>query len=400
VCGRNLEPDRGPAVIIGAIISGHYVEFAERILEAVDKLLREGLGTVYTAASVEVRQRGAVIYRAAVGSLDPDGQLDPACPQTRPDTLFDFASLTKLYTASAFFRLVDGGRVTLDAPVKSLLPGFTGPRAIRPYPDPLNPGKEIEVVPPTGERFEAESVTFCHLLTHSSGLPAWINLREADTEDARREMCVTTPFAYPTGTQVLYSDVGLILLGMAIEVLTDMPLDQAMKRLVQKPLDLTIRYGPIPPGNVAPTEFCAWRQRRIVGEVHDENSATLHGVAGHAGLFGTAADVATLGQVYLADGGGFISPRLAREATRLHIGDRGLGWMKRSPEGSSSGKYFSADSYGHTGFVGNSIWVDPQRQLVSVLLTNRVFFGRDPNAINDFRPRFHDTLIESLEGAA
>jgi serine-type D-Ala-D-Ala carboxypeptidase len=367
-------------------------------LKALDDLLHEGLGKVYTAASAEIRQRGAVIYRAAVGSLDPDGQLDPDCPQTRPDTLFDFASLTKLYTATAFFRLVDAGRVTVDALVKSILPRFDGARPIRPYPDPLNLGKHIEVVPTTDQTVDAGAVTFKHLLTHSSGLPAWINLREADTEDARREMCLATPFAYPMGAQVVYSDVGFILIGMAIEQLADWPLDQAMKRLVQKPLDLTIRFGPIPPGNVAPTEFCQWRQRRIVGEVHDENSATLHGVAGHAGLFGTAADVTTLGQTYLADGGGFISPRLAREATRLHIGDRGLGWQMRSPEGSSSGHYFSANSYGHTGFVGNSVWVDPQRQLVCTLLTNRVFFGRDPQAITAFRPRFHDTLIQSLEG--
>src|SRR5262245_61417761 len=367
-------------------------------LKAVDTLLQEGLGKVYTAASVEIRQRGAVIYRKAVGSLDPDGQLGADCHPTRLDTLFDFASLTKLYSATAFFRLVDAGRVMLHGPVKSILPAFSGLRSIRPYPDPLSPGKEIAVVPPTDQTVDAVAVTFTHLLTHSSGLPAWINLRERDTEDARREMCLTTPFSYPMGTQVVYSDVGFILLGMAIEKLSDRPLDQAMKYLVQKPLDLTIRYGPVAPGNVAPTEFCQWRKRRIAGEVHDENSATLHGVAGHAGLFGTATDVTTLGQIYLANGGGFISPRLAHDAVRTHIGDRGLGWHTRSPQGSSSGHYFSADSYGHTGFVGNSIWVDPQRQLICTLLSNRVFFGRDPEAITQFRPRFHDTVVQSLEG--
>ncbi len=366
-------------------------------MKALDDLLCENLGKVYTAASVEVRQHGAVLYRSAVGSLDLEGRLDGDYPHTRTDTLFDFASLTKLYTASAFFRLVDAGRVMIDAPVSSILPAFSGPRPIRPYPNPLNLAEQITVVPPTDELVDAGVVTFKHLLTHSSGLPAWINLREAATEQARLEMCLSTPFSYPTGTRTLYSDVGFILLGVAIERITDRPLNEAMKRLVQKPLDLTIRYGPIPPGNVVPTEFCQWRQRRIVGEVHDENSATLHGVAGHAGLFGTAADVATLGQVYLANGG-FISPRLARESTRPQIDDRGLGWATRSAQESSSGRYFSPDSYGHTGFVGNSVWVDPQRQLVCALLTNRVFFGRDPEAITRFRPLFHDTLIEALEG--
>jgi CubicO group peptidase (beta-lactamase class C family) len=197
--------------------------------------------------------------------------------------------------------------------------------------------------------------------------------------------------------------VGFILLGMAIQRLTDKSLDQAMKSLVIKPLELTVRYGPITRGNVAPTEFCAWRQRRLVGEVDDENSATLHGVAGHAGLFGTAADVATLGQLYLNKGGGFISPRLAQNATRAHIEDRGLGWMIRTPEGSSSGRLFSAGSFGHTGFVGTSLWVDPQRELVCALLTNNVFFGRDQRHRDDlvrFRSLFHDTLIEALESGA
>jgi len=226
-------------------------------------------------------------------------------------------------------------------------------------------------------------------------------LRKADTEVARMEMCLSTAFSYPTGTRVVYSDVGFILLGLTIERLTDKPLDQAMKSLVIKPLDLTIRYGPIT-GNVAPTEFCAWRQRRIVGEVHDENSATLHGVAGHAGLFGTATDAAALGQLYLNKGGGFISSRLAQNATRTHIEDRGLGWMMRSPEGSSSGRFFNAASFGHTGFVGTSLWIDPQRELVCALLTNNVFFGRDQLHRDDltrFRPLFHDTVIAALEGS-
>lgn len=367
-------------------------------MKDLKSLLQEGVGTVYTAASAEIRLRGGVIFRAAVGTLDPDGAREGNSPKTRLDTLFDLASLTKLFTTSAFFRLVAAGRVRLDDPVQSILPGFVGPRAIRPYPDPLSPGKFIEVVPPTDATADAGAVTFRHLLTHSSGLPAWINLREADSEPARIEMCLNTPFTCPTGTRVVYSDVGFILLGKAIERLTDRPLDSAMRTLVQRPLDLTLQYGPVARENVAPTEFCAWRQRRIVGEVHDENSATLHGIAGHAGLFGTARDVAALGQVYLASGGGFISPRLASEATHAQFAERGLGWMMRSIEGSSAGNRFSASSYGHTGFTGTSLWVDPERQIVCALLTNRVFLGRDPEAIQAFRPRFHDAVIEALDG--
>lgn len=366
-------------------------------MQALDKLLRDNVGKVYTAASVEIRLRGGVIYRAAFGTLDPGGKLDGAHP-ARTDTLFDLASLTKLFTTTAFFRLIDGGRVTLDTPVCKVLPEFTGPRPIRPYPNPLVPGEFVTVVLPTDETVDAGAVKFRDLLTHASGLPAWINLREADSEPARRTLCLTTPFSYPTGTQVVYSDVGYLLLGMAIERLTDRPLDKAMKILVQKPLYLGIQYGPVDPGNVAPTEFCQWRQCRVVGEVHDENAATLHGVAGHAGLFGTAADVATLGHVYLMEGSCFISTRLAREAVVPQVADRGLGWMTNT-EGASCGRYFSPNSFGHTGFTGTSVWVDPERQLVCALLTNRVFFGRDPEPITAFRRTFHDTVIEALEGS-
>ena len=369
-------------------------------MHTLDTLLHDSLGTVFTAASVEVRQRGSVIYRAAVGSLDPEGNLTGDYPPVQRDTLFDYASLTKLFTTAAFFRLVDAGHVTVDTPVIDVLPAFGGSRPIRPYPDPLKPGVVVEVVPATDALVDANAITFRHLLTHSSGLPAWINLRDAADIPSRLQMCLTTPFSYPTGTRVVYSDVGYILIGEAIAKLTDTPLNEAVRRLVIKPLDLHLRYSPIPDpvGKVPPTEFCQWRQRRIVGEVHDENSATLNGVAGHAGLFGTASDVATLAQVFLADGGGFITPRLAHEAVRRQIEDRGLGWMLRSVQGSSSGSLFSENSFGHTGFVGNSVWADPARQLICVVLTNRVFFGRNPDAIMAFRPKFHDALITALEG--
>jgi len=140
--------------------------------------------------------------------------------------------------------------------------------------------------------------------------------------------------------------------------------------------------------------------------VHDENAAGLGGVAGHAGLFGTAADVAALGCCYL-DGGAYAGTRLLSPETVAEMtweqavdGDirRGLGWMLRSPVGASCGEHFSSDSYGHTGFTGTSLWVDPRMQLVVVLLTNRVYYGRDPEGIQHFRPRLHDAVVEALDG--
>jgi CubicO group peptidase (beta-lactamase class C family) len=363
-------------------------------VKIVDDLLIESVGRVYTAASAEIRRHGATIFQASYGTHDPDGKLDNHAASVRPDTLFDFASLTKLFTTTAFLRLVDSDQVALNTPVGAILPAFNGNRPIRPYPNPLNTGELITIVPPTADLVDAGAVTFEQFLTHSSGLPAWLNLCDKQTEAERIELCLTTSFAYPPGTQVVYSDVGYILLGKAIERITGKRLDVAMADLVIRPMGLSARYGPIA-GNVAPTELDPWRGRRIVGEVHDENSATLGGIAGHAGLFGTCTDVAALGQLYLDSGGGLISPDLVANATRRHIEDRGLGWMLRS-EGSSSGNYFSDTSFGHTGFVGTSLWVDPQRELVCALMTNNVFYGRDKEPIIKFRRAFHDTVIQAL----
>lgn len=378
--------------------------------QALNTLLRGGVGTVYTAVSVQVWQRGVRIYEGAFGTLDPDGRFDQGEPTT-PQTFFDLASLTKLFTVTAFFRLIhtatsegciDARPITLDTPIVAVLPEFAGQRPIRPYPHPLNTGEWVEVVPPTDVLVDSKTITFRQLLTHSSGLPAWLNLRHESDNAARLRMCFTTPFAYPPDTQVVYSDIGLILLGEALARLMGMPLAETVQTLVLTPLGSTAHYRPAPADpkvsqtHVAPTEFCNWRKRRIIGEVHDENAASFGGVAGHAGLFGTAADVASLAQIYLDGGAGLITPDLVRDATRLHIGDRGLGWMMRSPEGSSSGRYFSPTSYGHTGFTGTSVWVDPERQLVCVLLTNRVFFGRNADPIISFRRTFHDAVIETL----
>jgi CubicO group peptidase (beta-lactamase class C family) len=368
-------------------------------MEALNKLLRESLGTIYTAAQVEVRWRNAILYRAELGTLDLEGrQAGEGVQSVTRYTRFDYASLTKLFTTLAFFRLVDAGRVRLDQPVHTVLPDLRGKRPIQPYPNPLKAGEVVEVVPPTDQKVDAAQVTFYHLLTHSSGLAAWLDLRTAPDVESRRALCLNAPFSAPLGERALYSDINYILLGMAIEALTDCPLREAMARLVLRPLELSAAYSPItPPDSVPPTEFCAWRGKRVQGEVHDENAATLGGAAGHAGLFGTASDVALIGQLYLNEGGGFISPRLAREAVRPQVGDRGLGWQMRPTDPEATVHAFSPNSYGHTGFVGNSLWVDPERQLVAAVLTNNVFFGRHDRQIMPFRRRFHDTLINALE---
>jgi CubicO group peptidase (beta-lactamase class C family) len=342
-----------------------------------------------------------VLLSRACGWLDPDAHTRPV----QPDTLFDLASVTKLFVVAAFMTLVEEGAVRLNQPARDALPELDGPRPIRPYEDPLHPGVLVDAG--TGaQQVDARQVTFRHLLTHTSGLPAWRPLyREPDAGRAR-QMALNTPFAYATGTRVVYSDIGLILLGLAMERLAQAPLAEIVRRRVTEPLGLAhTRYLPLeeprPVSGVAPTEFCPWRGRRICGEVHDENAWRLGGVSGHAGLFSTAADVAALGQAFLDGGGGLLQPETVAEMVRLQAEDavvrRGLGFALWSPDPEASGNPFSPRAYGHTGFTGTSLWVDPERALVVACLTNRVYYGRDSSGILAFRVELHREIVRALE---
>ena len=376
--------------------------------EGVEEIMRKALGRVFPAAVLLVKRNGRTQLHRAYGHLDPKAREQP----TRLDTCFDLASLTKLFTATAFLVLVDAGRVGLDQPVAEVLPEFRGPRPIRPFADPLRPGRKIAVVPLTDATVDAGRVTFRHLLTHTSGLPAWNPLYRRGSPQAVMQAALRSDFSYPTGTRVLYSDLGFILLGEAIVRIAGRPLDVALRELVLEPLGLQAtgfrrRGTASAPQNVAPTGYCPWRRRWLQGEVHDENAAALGGVAGHAGLFGTAADVAALGQLYL-DGGklgdaqllrGETASEAVREQAHFSGERRGWGWMLRPEEGEAScGRFFSPHSYGHTGFTGTSLWVDPEAGLVVALLTNRVYYGRDPAAIKAFRPALHEAVYQMTVG--
>jgi len=193
---------------------------------------------------------------------------------------------------------------------------------------------------------------------------------------------------------------------MAIERLTGEQLDAAVAERVTGRLGLEhTRYLPIGAGSarlhdVAPTEFCRWRNRRIAGEVHDENAYRLNGVAGHAGIFSTARDVATLGQMVLSEGGALLSPDTVREMCRLQTAGldspRGLGFALWSPDPEASSSPFSPSAFGHTGFTGTSVWVDPERDLVVALLTNEVYNGRTDRRIGAFRVAVHRHVVEAI----
>ncbi len=376
----------------------------------VDETVQDALGRVFPAAVLWVQQAGEVVCQRAYGEVlcsAADGAWQP-CP-TQVDTVFDLASVTKLFAATAFMTLVEDGLVELDQPVSDVWPAFRGARPIRPYPDPLSPGAEVAVVPPTNEMVDAGRVTFRHLLTHTSGLPAWLPLFELGSRERAVEAVLSTDFAYPTGARVVYSDLGFILLGETLSHLAGQPLPAALGERVLQPLSLSSTFylppSPFhsPPSSLAPTEVCAWRQRRLIGEVDDENAAGMGGVAGHAGLFSTARNVAWLGEVYLRGGWELLHSETVTEMTRCQAEDeavrRGLGWQLWSPDETSSGHPFSRRAYGHTGFTGTSLWVDPEQALVVVCLTNRVYYGRrQGEGIAKFRLALHEAIVAAQTG--
>ncbi len=369
----------------------------------VEEMIQRYIGAGIPAVQLVVRHRGETVYHGAFGVLDPE---HPGAATTA-SSRFDMASVSKLFTSTAFMRLVGRGAVALDQPVCTVLPAFSGIRPVQAYEDPLSPGGMV-TVDANGGQVDASTITFRHLLTHSSGLPAWRPLfRQGDGEQAKT-MALSTFFSYQPGADTVYSDLGLILIGMAVETLSGLRLDKAVKQLVLDPLCLkNTGYIPIDEPHTADgfaaTEYCAWRGRRVIGEVHDENAWRMNGVAGHAGIFSNAADLATFGQVFLDGGALLLDADLVRQMTSLQFekGDlrRGLGFQLRSPDIESSGYVFSDSAFGHTGFTGTSLWVDPQRGAVVALLSNEVYRGRKDRIILHFRVDVHTRIVRALDAA-
>jgi CubicO group peptidase (beta-lactamase class C family) len=313
------------------------VEFA-----AVERLMSDAVGEVFPAAQLVVVEGGKEVHARAYG----DAGLE---------TVFDLASLTKaLSTTTLAMRAVAEGQ-SLDAEVR---PGMT----------------------------------WFHLLSHSSGLPAWKLLgasRDAILEAVRRE-----PLVRPPGSASEYSDLGFILLGAALETRDGRPLDAQFEELV-RPLGLDIGYHPDP-------RRCAPTEGELRGVVHDENARAMGGVAGHAGLFSTAREVSRLtgalvealkrerGLVPQEVIGRFWAPSGVPGSTWC------LGWDRPAAIGSSAGVKWPRDGVGHLGFTGCSLWVDPPRARWVVLLTNRVYPSRANQRIKTFRPRLHDAVFDAL----
>ena len=315
-------------------------------------------------------------------------------PAVAPDTIYDLASLTKVVaTTAAAMLLVDRGLLVLDRPVAYYLQEFA-----RPFDTAEDPLWAVR-----------NEVTVRHLLAHTSGLPAYEKffLRAREKSHVLEE-ALALPLEEIPGQKSLYSDVGFILLGEILERVTRQSLDLFCEREIFRPLNMwETRFNP--PKHlwerIAPTELDeTFRKRLIRGEVHDENAWVMGGVAGHTGLFGTAGDLASFCRMMLqegrSDGTPLIQPATVQEFTRPwptpEGAYRGLGWDKPS-EPSSCGRYISPASYGHLGFTGASLWIDPEKTLFVILLTNRVHPSRENEAIKTIRPAVHDAVVEALQ---
>jgi serine-type D-Ala-D-Ala carboxypeptidase len=370
-----------------------------RLAAALEESIAEG---AVPGAVVLVSQGGRVRYHAAFGARS----LEPERTPMRPDTIFDLSSLTKpLATTTAFMLLVKDRKVQLDDRLTRFFHNF-------------------------GVHGKTH-VSFRHLLAHCSGLPWWRPyFRDVELVEQRGRLNFVASRGakefvyeqihrerpeYEIGTKSVYSDLGFMLLGELIEVVTRQSLDRFCQERIFRPLGLrstafvdlsvlrTKRLTPVSE-MIAPTEHCPWRRRVLSGEVHDENAYAMGGVAGHAGLFGSAADVdviaTRLRKVW--HGRDELVPReLLREFwTRdpLVAGSTwALGWDTPSPHGSMAGERVSRNAVGHLGFTGTSLWIDLDRDAHVVLLTNRVHPHRDNEGIRRVRPRVHDAAWEVLD---
>jgi serine-type D-Ala-D-Ala carboxypeptidase len=387
--------------------------------QQLETLIGQHIGETFPACVVVAIKDGEIVLESAWGTVEGN--------PTTTETLFDLASVTKLFTITAFLSLVSGGKVGLHDPLANVIPEFVAvsPRGMDGGQDPHS--KVRMPTPPEliGKTIDPAKVTFWHLLTHTSGLPAWRDVYNAagpaptppDQPDpvSRQErwskglaaMCEYPFIGYP-GEKVVYSDIGLMLLSEAVARLSGLPLEQAIQSRVLDPIHLTsarfnpVRDGNIPLTHIAPTENDpTWRKRRAWGEVHDENACGLGGIAGHAGLFAHAHDVAHFGQAWLTNPEVFgIDATLAADAKRQHAetdgARRGLGFALKAYQDAAAGDLFNPNTYGHTGFTGTSLWIDPDNDLVVACLTNRVYPGREKPGIHDFRRALHDLLATSL----
>jgi serine-type D-Ala-D-Ala carboxypeptidase len=426
-----LQEIERPLIQRGATTLAPAFDDQDKIFSSAFDVLRAAIRVhVFPAASIAVTRSGKLVALKALGNFvyEEDAKGVPLLSRSlqhgagfnftnnpvTPETLFDLASLTKpIATTTMAMLLYERGMLELDAPIIGTVPEFLLDSTA--HADPRR-----------------QDVTFRMLLAHSSGLPAYEKLfLRAHSRDELPITTFTVPLTADPGARPEYSDIGFIILGVALERLAQEQLDIFCQREILGPLAMTsTTFNPsadlrmkIPPTadereelrgagasardlHKAPEKSSAsqpnprgtFRNRIIQGEVQDENAFVLGGVAAHAGLFATAEDIARFAHVMLNGGAPILHPETVSLFTRrvTPANSRALGWDTPSTP-SQSGKYFGPHSYGHLGYTGTSLWIDPDRQLSVTLLTNRTWPDCSNHAIKQLRPRFHDALIESLD---
>jgi CubicO group peptidase (beta-lactamase class C family) len=373
------------AVLAGVPKAGRAQAATIPIANAAPAALADRVGFVMNRALTDSAFPGAIavvgnhkgiLIERSVGRLD---LADSTSPNLH--TLWDMASLTKVVAlTSVMMQLVEKGLVKMDAPVQRYIPEFTG-------------------------RWKSR-VTVRHLLTHSSGLPSWRPLyKEATSPTDALALAIATPLDTAPGKQMVYSDLGAIIMGEIVHRVTNTPLDSYATNHVFAPLGMNETFYRPDSGlraQIAPTEIDPWRQRHLRGEVHDENAYALGGVSGHAGLFSSASDLARLAQAYLnggtLDGQRIWSKRTIQQFTHMQnakLSHRALGW-ETANGANSGGRLMSTQAFGHTGFTGTSIWIDPGNDVFVILLSNRVNPTRENRRISSVRTALADSVMALL----
>jgi CubicO group peptidase (beta-lactamase class C family) len=359
-------------------------------MESVTELLKKGAAEgIYPGAVLLVAREGEVVFFKETGYVDLSSEHVP----TRKDTIFDLASLTKPLAATlAIMRLVDQEKIGLD---QTLLEIIT-----------TSPLKDKGALTPR------------MILSHCAGLTDWkpfyldlVNVRPEKRKKYVRKSIVQEPLVYSPAKACVYSDLGFMILEWVVEEVSGMPLKSFLELNFYNPLLLkrTFLNTGVMPGqfkkeDIAPTGHCGWRKRIIQGEVHDENAHALGGYSGHSGLFGDAEEVLVLVNMlkehYRGERDDYLKPYMVKEFfTRQEIVDGctwALGWDTPSARDSSSGKYFSRNSVGHLGFTGTSVWMELEKDIIIIFLTNRVHTTRTNEGIKRFRPMLHDLIMEKV----
>jgi CubicO group peptidase (beta-lactamase class C family) len=328
----------------------------------------------FPAATLIVTRRGETVFSLAAGSHT----YEPGSTPVTLDSIFDIASITKVLATTAMAMLLyERGHLDLERPVSAVLPEFSA--------GPL--------------------VTVRMLLAHCSGLPAYVRLFESsESREKLLQQVFSLPLEAKPGTRAQYSDIGFILLGVILERIACEPLDLFCAREIFAPLGMHNTFftpGPEWRGRIVPTiDDKTFRQRIVCGEVHDENAFVMGGVAGHAGVFSVASDIARFADCMQRGGDPiFTAATVATFTQRQSMPSnttRALGWDTPSTP-SQSGKYLSCRSYGHLGYTGTSLWIDPDRAVSITLLTNRVWPDCRSQLIQQVRPALHDAIIEGLD---